>query len=131
MSATASHLDALTLAQAARIMRERSDLRDTILFEAMRTIRDAGGQWMYAIQADGYGGDIKLGISKDPKARLKQLQTGSSQDLRIVGSWPSTVDGERMLHEQYAGSRIRGEWFMHSLPMWRLIKDFDRLARRL
>jgi hypothetical protein len=88
------------------------------------------GQWIYAIQAGGYGGDIKIGISRDPARRLATLQVGHAETLRLVGMWPGTAEDEKALHEMYASTRLRGEWFMHSLPMWRLIRDFTAIARR-
>lgn len=81
-------------------------------------------EWVYAIQAGGYGGDIKIGISRDPVARLATLQVGSSEPLRGVAAWRGSRADEKALHAMYASHRLHGEWFRHSLPMWRLLRDF-------
>lgn len=56
-------------------------------------------------------GAYKIGISKDPDARLKQLQTGSDGDLVLVGCKRGTYSDENEAHKLHAGKRIRSEWF--------------------
>ena len=57
-------------------------------------------------------GGYKIGISKNIKARLKQLEVGKKAE--VVGLWesPNYSDLERMLHSRYAEYRIpQSEWF--------------------
>jgi len=60
-------------------------------------------------------GPVKLGISFDPDARLRQLQTGHSEILKVFHKEP--VDEERvkifekLLHRDNRHLRLRGEWF--------------------
>lgn len=55
---------------------------------------------------------IKIGYTRgEPEVRLKQLQTGSASDLRLMACHQGTADDERALHERFATHRIRGEWF--------------------
>lgn len=55
---------------------------------------------------------VKVGFTtKDPRARLKQLQTGNPTRLRLIGWYPGTQRDERELHERLAAYRISGEWF--------------------
>lgn len=58
-------------------------------------------------QADGQA--IKIGKAKNPTARLRELQVGHSQKLRLLGTIEE--DCERELHIQFKGKRITGEWF--------------------
>lgn len=55
---------------------------------------------------------MKIGYTRgEPEVRLKQLQTGSAADLRLMACHQGSADDERMLHERFAEDRIRGEWF--------------------
>lgn len=58
---------------------------------------------------------IKIGFTKnDPKKRLKQLQTGSEDQLYLVGYLSGDLSLEKDLHRKFAHLRIRnnGEWFL-------------------
>lgn len=55
---------------------------------------------------------LKIGYTQgEPEVRLKQLQTGSAADLRLMACHAGTLDDERQLHEKFASQRLRGEWF--------------------
>jgi hypothetical protein len=77
---------------------------------------------------------IKIGFSKDPVKRLKQIQTGHSSKIGCEG-WVNTHNGplvEKAFHERFAKDRIRGEWFRFSdelktyLNQLKNSKDFTR-----
>lgn len=54
----------------------------------------------------------KIGFTaKDPQKRLKSLQTGSPGELALILMQPGTHETERALHERFASSNVRGEWF--------------------
>ena len=56
---------------------------------------------------------IKIGISKDVRRRLNQLQTGSPYELKLM-SWLEADDDralEKELHEKYSKYRTHREWF--------------------
>lgn len=76
--------------------------------------RPRSGGLTYFIQAGD--GPVKIGSTHgDPNRRLKELQTGSSEPLRLLG----TLDGaewERELHERFAEWRLHGEWFDADAP---------------
>jgi hypothetical protein len=59
-------------------------------------------------KANGY---VKIGFSKDPWARLASLQTGSSDDLVLLGKTSGSLEMEANLHQAFRTKRIRGEWF--------------------
>ncbi|MFF7147518.1 GIY-YIG nuclease family protein [Streptomyces griseoaurantiacus] len=67
------------------------------------------GKWKtYLVSVDG-SQTVKIGIAKDPKARMATLQTGHPMELSLL--WSCEGDYERELHEAFARLRVRGEWF--------------------
>jgi hypothetical protein len=56
------------------------------------------------------GGSIKIGKTKqDPNKRLRELQTGSPEELQIVGLYKGDIEAE--LHSKFKDLRTHGEWF--------------------
>lgn len=57
----------------------------------------------------------KIGFSKDPSSRLKQLQTGNAEELHLHGSIEVSEDRvkmlEKFLHKDLSYKRVKGEWF--------------------
>jgi hypothetical protein len=68
--------------------------------------------YVYAIREKGTG-NIKLGISVDPERRLRDLQTGNSNELELVAyvKAKNRFADETALHKKASGHHIRGEWF--------------------
>ena len=74
-------------------------------------VRNEADRGVYFVQA-GAAGPIKIGVSADITARLKELQTASPYPLRLL----ATLDGatqktETQLHQHFASARRHGEWF--------------------
>ena len=69
-------------------------------------------KYVYLIRSEETG-MYKVGVSKHPKKRIKQLQTGNSEDLTLIHSFPSHYPHkvEVALHNGYAPNKKRGEWF--------------------
>lgn len=67
--------------------------------------------WVYFITtADA--DRVKIGFTKNsPSARLRELQTGSPQELCIIATEPGSICNERALHDRFADYRLHGEWF--------------------
>jgi hypothetical protein len=59
----------------------------------------------------------KIGISKNPNRRIKELQTGNSSLLKLVETYQSEFAEkiERTLQRRYAHLRKEGEWFDMSI----------------
>jgi hypothetical protein len=58
---------------------------------------------------------LKIGYTKgEPEVRLKQLQTGSAADLRLIACHAGSPEDERRIHQQFEKQRVRGEWFAMS-----------------
>jgi len=83
-------------------------------FEISQDILDACKEtlYVYAIR-EVDSGNIKLGISKDPQARLKQLQVGNSSRLDLVAYCEAKhgFNDESAFHKSNADCHIHGEWF--------------------
>lgn len=62
-------------------------------------------------------GLCKIGVAKEPKERLKYLQTGNPQRITLEGAWEieppigTARDVERELHSMLSEHRAHGEWF--------------------
>jgi hypothetical protein len=66
---------------------------------------------LYVVHAKG-GTRFKIGITRDPKCRLGDLQVGSSVPLELVSTTNvASVDEERHAHRVLAQWRGQGEWF--------------------
>ena len=70
------------------------------------------GTDLYIIQM-AVTGDIKVGRSKDPSRRLKQLQTGCPHPLKVILHIPNEGHREGEIHRlmRYRSTRTQGEWF--------------------
>lgn len=97
------------------------DLRALALREAVALIRDErraaaknrpprSPGFTYLVQA---GGRYKIGKATDVAKRIKSLQTGSAEEIRLVHTIPTQrVElAEKQLHARFKGKRERGEWF--------------------
>jgi hypothetical protein len=62
----------------------------------------------YVIEAVGQG-LVKIGKSRNPLARMSQLQTSNAHELKMVAV--VSGDHESALHQLHAAHRVGGEWF--------------------
>lgn len=55
---------------------------------------------------------IKIGYTKkSPKSRMRELQTGSSFPLQLLGFEDGDTSKEKELHKRFADTHILLEWF--------------------
>lgn len=71
---------------------------------------------------------VKIGFSKNPARRLKQLQTGSADVFTLFDSFPADRSHETAFHHTFADRRINGEWFDDADNL--ITGTFGRLAWR-
>lgn len=96
-----------------KIVKAIDDL--AIIQEALNNFEvpdDIPDMYVYAIKNTDTG-NIKLGISKNPEQRLKQLQTGCDGKLELV-AYRKADNGYRdelQLHTENEQHAIHGEWF--------------------
>lgn len=83
--------------------------------------------YIYFIQGEN-GGAIKIGLSNNPKSRLKQLQTGYPDTLKILLIILGDEKVERQLHEELKLSKLHGEWFKPDENVIDKIKELAQLG---
>jgi integrase/recombinase XerC len=86
---------------------------------------DSFDTFVYFIAAgdpDVDGTPIKIGYATEPLSRLANLQGAHHAELRMLAVFPGGLTAEKMLHDELASDRIRGEWFASS-PRLRAILD--------
>lgn len=69
---------------------------------------------------------IKIGISKDPLQRMRDLQCGTHAELSLLGRTPLIPRAsaiEAMLHRSFAESRTFGEWFCLTYHLYAVARD--------
>lgn len=69
------------------------------------------------------GGAIKIGYSKDPESRLKALQTGYPDTLRILALVPGTEKTEKYYQRKFELYRLNGEWYRPEQEILDKIKE--------
>jgi hypothetical protein len=71
-------------------------------------------QYLYLIQCQQF---YKIGITNDVENRLAQLSTGNPFELKVLlmYGYDNAEIVERAIHQRFANSRKRGEWFELSL----------------
>lgn len=55
--------------------------------------------------------NVKIGWSRDPVARVAQLQVAHADPLRLLAWFPGSRRDEWIMHRTFAELHIRGEWF--------------------
>jgi hypothetical protein len=70
---------------------------------------------VYLIKSEG--STYKIGTSKNPEKRRKQLQTGNQEELELISTFESKFPTllEKTLHNKYQHLKTNGEWFGLSL----------------
>ena len=72
---------------------------------------------LYIIQSDNTG-NFKIGRSKHPNKRLKQLQTGNPNKLKLILVLENQGHQEKYLHNRinrWIRKKSKGEWFEFDL----------------
>jgi hypothetical protein len=57
-------------------------------------------------------GDVKIGYSKNPWARVKDIQTATTKQLRVLATARTTEYSEASIHALFSAHRKAGEWFV-------------------
>lgn len=109
--------DPLTLAEAKALLERKLAAADPSL-------------WIYVIQV-GVDGPIKIGISRDPARRLRELQQSHPEQLRLALTFRGLALEEKLLHEEHADLRLRGEWFRPHAVIWRQLRCYVDARKHL
>jgi Meiotically up-regulated gene 113 len=83
----------------------------------------------FIVHGVGNSAKVKIGTSRNVRARLADLKTGVPGTARVYYVTPGNTGLERELHRKFAEDRISGEWFQFSSVIrdW-IKKDRDRRA---
>ncbi len=71
-------------------------------------------KYIYLIKTELEGEEFyKIGVSKAPELRLKELQTGNALDLKLIKTYQTKFGSllEKSLHRTFSIVNKRGEWF--------------------
>ena len=79
--------------------------------------------FVYFVQ-DCSSNNIKIGVSKDVKKRIKSLQTASSSNLVLMGQLLGGRSLEKFLHKVFARYRVKREWFKPAAPILNFISQY-------
>jgi hypothetical protein len=87
------------------------DNEERILIDARAEIKPKRPKgYVYFIQGQ-CGGAIKVGYSTIPQDRLRTLQTGYPDTLKMLLLIPGNEKTEQTMHREFEASRLSGEWF--------------------
>lgn len=75
---------------------------------------DLEGYKAYVYFIGGETGNVKIGYSKNPWARLKDIQSTWPEKLRVVATVRTTENSEINVHKMFHDLRVNGEWFTRS-----------------
>lgn len=103
--------------QAERVARDPIE-DDRELSAALGVLRDKRAQRQKLAQGYVYlisdGTAVKVGYSVKPEARVRELQTGSSRELRLLGKFAGSEQDEARLHQEFFEDNLILEWFKPS-----------------
>lgn len=93
-------------------------------------------EYVYIIARKGFAfrKKYKIGKAKDYEKRLKQLQTGSPNEYKIIAYFETSkpFELENAAHKKYKSKKKRGEWysfFFFEIPF--VIKSIKKLNKKL
>lgn len=71
--------------------------------------------FVYVIASDQSPNQVKIGMSRDPSRRVKQLQTGHATLLQVFHKQAFPAKNTRMIeqiiHKNLGHLKLKGEWF--------------------
>ncbi len=76
----------------------------------------------YFIQAQE-SGFVKIGRARDPRARMKELQVGNPETLKLLAQVPADIEKE--MHERFQLAWVNGEWHKPTFSLMDFIEIAD------
>lgn len=103
---------AMQVSYELRGKKYRSDLPIETIIEANRILAKgeperAPGQ-VYFLRR---GRLVKIGFTKNPEQRIRNLELQAGQKVKVLGIFPGTYQDESTLHKRFKQYREIGEWF--------------------
>lgn len=107
---------------------ELAAARERLHQPAILKPRKYTGSYVYFLLF-GSNARVKIGTSRNPRARIAGLSTGAPGKVRLYYVTPGDRGLEADLHQRFAEYRINGEWFIYAQPIREWIKADE--ARRI
>lgn len=85
---------------------------------------------IYFVQ-ERYTGPIKIGVAKDIRARISNMQVANPRPLRVVARCMASVALERFVHDSLVEYRLAGEWFQPASRVLALADEFQACDEQL
>ncbi|WP_175992631.1 GIY-YIG nuclease family protein [Burkholderia vietnamiensis] len=70
----------------------------------------SGSNYVYYV-VDTERDVVKIGISRNPWARIKDLQVGSASKFKLLATLKTDERSEKAIHKFFQATRLEGEWF--------------------
>lgn len=83
---------------------------------------EENGNFIY-LARESISGRIKIGVSKNPEKRVKQLNTGNPEIIELIAKYSANEQpykSEAILHDAFKKTRLHGEWFSKETDVSRL-----------
>jgi hypothetical protein len=71
------------------------------------------------------GDVVKIGYSIKPEHRIRQIQSGNPEKLRVLHEFAGGKSVERHLHVRFGPSRRHGEWFGNAPEIRRFARHLE------
>lgn len=84
---------------------------------------------IYVVQMGGEGGPVKIGISKNPSARLLDLSVGSPLPVVLLATMEGDRPEEAALHRRFMEYRLNGEWFQFCEDIRQWLQSLEQVPR--
>lgn len=91
--------------------------------EPGRGAKDAKA-YIYFIGQEG-AGEVKIGYSKNPWARVKDFQTATTGELRVLATVATTESSEIATARLFTEQNIKGEWYRRDEVISSVIKEIQ------
>lgn len=92
-------------------LRRRSPVLLRQLLDQLQQTRPKCDPWSHQVYLISDGISVKIGVSKEPEVRLRQLSTACPRRLTLLTSFQGGFDVEAEIHRHYESQRVNGEWF--------------------
>ena len=93
-------------------IQQRAEEINNGLHHNLRKFKNDGDGYLYLIR-EKWRGLVKIGVSKDVKARLSAIRSNCPQEVELLSAYlvDSPYQIESMLHEEYKDHCYQGEWY--------------------
>lgn len=86
--------------------------------------------YIYLIGSLKYG-FVKIGYSKNPHKRLKEIQVGCPFEVNILSVAKGNMLKEKLIHKKYSKYKSFGEWFFIKGEVELMVKkEMDRISNK-